>query len=176
MLDTSDFAGARVPRHARADVDGDTGDLAVNDLALTGVQAGAYFEAELADGVDDRAGAADRTRGPVERGEEAVSCGVDLATAKPGELAAHEGVMALEQLSPGAVAELDRPVRRADDVREENGREHPVGLCLLPAAGLPDVGQEPLDRSARSLAGSPRARWPAPGISTSCAPGIRSAR
>src|SRR5919204_3812731 len=50
-----------------------------------------------------------------------------------------QGVMACEQLAPGAVAELSRLRRRADDVGEENGGEHAVRLALLPAAGVPHL-------------------------------------
>jgi hypothetical protein len=38
--------------------------------------------------------------------------------------------MPLQELAPGAIAQLGCPRGRADDVREENGREDPVGLGL----------------------------------------------
>ncbi len=48
--------------------------------------------------------------------------------------------MAVQQIAPLAVAELDRPLGRADDVREEDRREHAID------AGSPaDAGQELLD-------------------------------
>jgi hypothetical protein len=40
--------------------------------------------------------------------------------------------VALEELSPGLVAQVDRPFRRPDYVGEENGREHPVDWPLRP--------------------------------------------
>src|SRR5262245_3417414 len=106
---------------------------------------GADGQAKLAHSVDDRTGAADSPRRPVERGEEAVARGVDLAPAEPQQLPAHQVVVALQQVAPVPVADLDRLGRRFDDVGKQDGSEHPVGLHVLPAAGLPDVGQESLD-------------------------------
>src|SRR2546427_6518210 len=73
-----DLAGLGVCRYAGAGVDGDAHHLAVDELALAGVQAGAYFESELAHGLADRAGTADCAAGSVERGQKAVADGVDL--------------------------------------------------------------------------------------------------
>ena len=93
-------------------------------LAFAGVQRGAELEPKLADARDDRLGTADRARGTVEGREEAV--GVELLTAVPGELPANRRMMAREQVAPRAVAELGSPLRRADDVGEEDGGEHAV--------------------------------------------------
>ena len=54
-------------------------------------------------------------------------------------------MVALEQLSPGAVAERGSSLGRADDVGEEDGREDAFRFRLIPSAALPDPGQEPLD-------------------------------
>jgi hypothetical protein len=43
--------------------------------------------------------------------------------------------VALQQVAPGAVAERRRSLRGADDVREQHGGEHPVGLGRVPFAG-----------------------------------------
>jgi hypothetical protein len=48
------LSGLRVRRDACAGVDGDAADLAVHELALTGVEAGAYIDAELAHALRDR--------------------------------------------------------------------------------------------------------------------------
>ncbi len=62
------------------------------------------------------------------------------------ELRAHEAVVALDEIVPLAVAELDRLLRRADDVGEEHRREHAVDLRLLPSSLGPDAVQELRDR------------------------------
>ena len=54
-------------------------------------------------------------------------------------------MVALEQLAPAPVAELARPLGRADDVGEQHRGEHAVGL----GAGR-DAGQELLDLVERS--------------------------
>ena len=58
--------------------------------------------------------------------------------------------MRLEQVAPAPVAEPRRELRRADDVREQDRREHPIRLLGLARAGdeLPDlrdgaIGVEP---------------------------------
>src|SRR2546425_7154610 len=105
-------------------------------LALACVQAGTHLETQLRHRLNDRAGASNPPRGTVEGGEEAVPGRVHLAAAEAYKLAAHELVVALEELAPGAVSQLGRPLARADDVGEEDGREDAVWLSFFPAAGL----------------------------------------
>src|SRR5207248_5374258 len=68
------------------------------------------------------------TRGTVERGQEAVAGGVDLAPAEALELPAHRAIVRREEHGPAAVAELRGARRRADDVGEEHRGEHTIGL------------------------------------------------
>src|SRR5262245_32053327 len=126
-------------------VDGDPSDLAVDELALARVQPGAYVDAELAHTVDDRLGATDGACRAVERGEEPVAGGVHLAAASACELPTDNRVVALEQLAPTGIAELGHLLRRADDVGEEDGRKHAVGLNRR--VRLPGVAKEGLDWS-----------------------------
>ena len=51
-------------------------------------------------------------------------------------------MVAVEQLLPRPVAERGRTVGRADDVREQDGRKHPIRRGLLPAARVPHTTQE----------------------------------
>ena len=78
--------------------------------------------------------------GAVEGGEEPVARGVDLAAPEAAELAADEVVVSLEEVAPAAIPEGGGLLRGADDVGEEDGGEHPVGL-----GAVPDAGQELLD-------------------------------
>ena len=55
--------------------------------------------------------------------------------AKALELTPHGGMVAREQLRPGVIAELADAFRRADDVGEEDRRQHPVCLRRRPGAG-----------------------------------------
>jgi hypothetical protein len=61
--------------------------------------------------------------------------------AEPYELSPHPRVLLGEQVAPTAVAELDQFRRRADDVGEENGREHAVGLDDVPLATIPHLAE-----------------------------------
>src|SRR6478736_328591 len=71
-------SGADVYSHAR--------DLATDELALAGVQAGADGEPQLGDRVDSLQRASDRATGPVECGQEAVARCVDLDAVETNEL------------------------------------------------------------------------------------------
>ena len=50
-------------------------------------------------------------------------------------------MVALEQVAPGAVAELGRTRRRPYEVREKDGREDAVSLYDVPLAALPDAAR-----------------------------------
>ena len=108
------------------------------------MQAGAHVEAELANGFRDRAGAADRARRTVEAGEESVAGRVDLDAAMAHQLLAHELMMLLQHVSPTAVTERGGTLARADDVGEQNGREHAVRFHFLLFRRLPSTLQEAL--------------------------------
>ena len=132
-------------RHSCARVDGDPGDLAVQDLAFARVQAGAHAEAEVTDAFNDGTSAGDGASGPVEAREESVPGRVDLDAAKARELPPHKRVVPFEQLPPGSIAQLDHALAGLDDVREQNGRQHAIGLGLVPGAFLPSLDEEALD-------------------------------
>ena len=58
-------------------------------------------------------------------------------TVEPGQLAAYERVMGREEVSPAAVSRFHDTLGRADDVREQDRREDPIG-----SRGRPDAGEE----------------------------------
>ena len=141
------------------------------ELALARVQAGADLEAQRRDAVPERGCAADRACGAVEGGEEAVPGRVDLVAAEALELAADGNTVGLEQLAPAAVAEVSGELGRADEVGEEDRREHAVGL-----RGRAHAGQELTDLREREIGQPAYITWSAPGSSTKRAPGIVRAR
>src|SRR4030095_1776127 len=85
-------------------------------------------------------GAAHRARGPVERSNETIAGRIHLAAAQAFDLLADDAIMLTEQFLPAVIAELGGAPRRIDDVREENGGQHAVGV----ARGA-DARQELLD-------------------------------
>jgi hypothetical protein len=135
-----------MPRQPRARVHRDARDLAVDQLALARVQAGADLEPEQAHRLDDRAGAPHGRPGRVERREEAVAGRIHLATAEPLELRTHERVVAGQQPRPAAVSQLHGALGRADDIGEEHRREHALAIVVAVVAGRLDdpahVGRE----------------------------------
>src|SRR5262249_29401516 len=108
---------------ARADRDGQPCELAVDDVALAGVHSHADAEAEGADGVADRAAAADRPRGPGTGGATPPPPrGADRPAGEARAPPPDRRVVLGEQRRPGA-ARLHRHRRRVDEVGEEDGGE-----------------------------------------------------
>src|SRR6266511_4316481 len=125
-------------RDTRAYIDRESGELSVDYVALARMNAHPNAEAEVADRVTNRAAAADRSCRPVKaRGEEAIACGVDLAAAVTGELASNHGVVFAQDLVP-TWPQLDRFLRRSDEIGEEDGRQYALGF----EAGLLTVGPD----------------------------------
>jgi hypothetical protein len=124
------LAWLRVRGDSGTRVHRDPGHLPVDELALSGVQADAHVEPELAHGLGDRTSALDRPGRTVEGCEETVAGRIHFLAAEPDQLPAHQLVVAQQKLSPGPVAERRRPLGRADDVGEKDGGQHPVELEL----------------------------------------------
>ena len=80
------FAGFCQRGDSRSDVYGNSAKLVAHDFALAGMEARSDLESERPYVVRD--GAAHRASRAVERGQKAIPGGIDLATAKAGELAA----------------------------------------------------------------------------------------
>jgi hypothetical protein len=104
VLETSTSPGGALGGDPRADVNSNAPDLAVHELALPGVEAGAHLDGEFAHALPDRASAADRSRGAVEACEESVSGRVELPAAEAGELGTDASVVAGDQPSPAPVS------------------------------------------------------------------------
>ena len=117
------LTGLPDPHHPGRDVHREPADLPLHQLGLAEMGAGANLDPELADGVDDRAGATDRVRGPVEAREEAVPRGVQLAPPMALQLLSDERVVPLDQVPPPAVPQIRGDLGRADDVGEEQGHQ-----------------------------------------------------
>ena len=126
VLETSTSPGA-ASDETRASIEtAMPADLAVRDFAFAGVEPGPDLELEPP--ATNRGSR--RPQAPLgqvlERGENPSSGGVELAALEPCELSSDDRVVPLEQRPPGRVAEPRRQLRRADDVREEDRRQHPL--------------------------------------------------
>jgi hypothetical protein len=109
-------------------VDSDAPDSLADHLDFAGVNAGLDLDSERLHAPDCGGRTPDGAAGTVEHGEETVAGRVNLAAAETGQLATHEGVMALEKLPPRSITDSsmdgssdagtgsDRPVPRLSKV------------------------------------------------------------
>src|SRR5262249_29409994 len=109
-------------------------------LDLTGVDTRPSLELETREPVADGRSASHCPCRSVERGEDSVTRHVDLAATETGELGAHHSMVPGQQLLPGSVPELHSLPGRADEIGEQERREHAVRLDILL-----DPRQEALD-------------------------------
>lgn len=105
-------------RHTRTDVERDPRGFAAPDLALAGMNAGTNLEAEIAHAVLHRDRRTQSMRRDVEHDHEPVAGALQHSTPETGGAGPNQVVMALSQLEPTVVAELDRAGSGIDDVRE----------------------------------------------------------
>ena len=88
-------------------------------LALADVQPSSRLEAEFQHSATHRPRAPERSRGPIERREEAISCGVDLTAAEAGQLAADRRAVPPQYIPPTVVTDVSSHPGRTNDVGEE---------------------------------------------------------
>ena len=135
-----DLVCVRERGDARADVNGQPADPGGQQLDLAGVQAGAYGETERVGRVPDPARAVDRPGRPVEGREDSVARELDELAAEALDVRADELVVRLADALPGRVTQRRHALGGADDVGEQDGREHAVGR-----AGSANARDELLD-------------------------------
>ena len=136
MLETSTSPGVGERRDARADVDGDALDARLGELDLARVQPGADLEAERRERASRIAHAQRTARaGPSNVARNPSPVDPDLLAAVALELASRTSRWwSASSCRPAPVAELGGALGRADDVGEEHGREHAIGLAVLAAS------------------------------------------
>jgi hypothetical protein len=115
------FAWLRLPADASSDVDCESGEVVANDLTLARVEPGPDLDTEIADGIDQRLGAADRAGRPGKHAERAVAHHLDHPTTVSVDMSPQDGLVAVKHAAPAVTALLGRLLGRTDDVSEENG-------------------------------------------------------
>lgn len=108
-------------------MDGDTADVLAPYLDLTRMQAGTD-DAEIAHGVPKGGGAADGPSGTVEGGQDAVAGELHHSASEALDVATGHLVVLVEEVLPAPIAQLTGPLRRRDDVGEQDRGENPVVL------------------------------------------------
>src|SRR5215470_15717501 len=121
-----DLAGGGKRRDTGAGADDDPCDLPLVELALPRVNSCPELEPDRLHRGENPLRAPDRPCRPVERCEEPIAGRVALDSPIAGQLPAHECVVTLEEVPPGAISQLSRAIGRAHDVREEHRRQHRV--------------------------------------------------
>src|SRR6266516_2240498 len=120
-------------------------DLVVEHLALSRVETNPQLQANFANTVSDRTGAANRPRRAIEGGKEAVTGRVHFLASELTQVIADQLVMALQKLTPRTVTESRGFARCVDDVREENGRKDALGLRFRSFGSLARLLEEAFD-------------------------------
>src|SRR6267378_6226795 len=106
----------------------DPGQLVVEDLTFAGVNAGPHVEADSVKILPDCEGTTNRTGGSIERRAESVACVIDLSAPIALQLGSHHPVVLLEQIAPSTISQLRGTLSGVNDVGEQNGRQHPIGV------------------------------------------------
>src|SRR5687768_3204235 len=104
-------------------MDGDAAYLRAHHLYFAHVDTGTDLDSEAGEGSSELDAAGDGPARLLERGEEPVPCGVELATPMPPEGAADDGVVPSHQLTPSTVSQLGGQAGGPHDVREHHRRK-----------------------------------------------------
>src|ERR1700694_400456 len=118
--------GFRQRGDACSDMHRNASDVVPSDFNFAGVDATPYFKVKLAGGISNGTGAFDGTSGTIEGREEPASRCFVLPAPTTRQLTTNGVIVPIKQVTPMPIAKLARPLRRLDDVREENRREHTV--------------------------------------------------
>lgn len=121
-----DFVSGRGTRDASGFVDRKAANIGADQFHLTGVNSSADGDAEVADRRTDCLRASNRPGGSVEEGQEAVAGSVDLASAKPVELATRPLVVLGEQFAPGGIAQPTEMRSRVNYIGAKYSGEDPI--------------------------------------------------
>ena len=96
---------------SRPDMDRDACDVITYSLHLTSVDTGSHLETMLFHQAPYLTGTMDGSRRTVESGQESVAGRTHLNTSKPRQLAADNGVVCVQQIPPGTIAQRGSSVR-----------------------------------------------------------------
>ena len=107
-----------MPGDTRADMDGNTTNLAINDFTLSGVQAGAHRRAKSLAPISDGTGTTDRSRWAIETREHTVTRRVYQPTPEALEFLPHQVMKGGKEIMPAGVAQRRGFLGGSYDVHE----------------------------------------------------------
>jgi hypothetical protein len=131
-------------------MNGDTTNIGPDQLHLTHVDANANLQALLACGSADRTSAAQRLGGTIERRQQPVAGGRDLAAAEALQLRPRRLEVPGEELAPGHITQPSGHDRGTHQVRKQKRHQDPT-MRASPKASE-GAQSRPLDHHTRLLA------------------------
>ena len=97
-------------------------------LDLAGVDGGSDLQVDRGQAVGQTEGAAQRSSRRVERRQDAIAGRLHQVAVPAGDLGANDLVVAIQNSPPATVPHGRRLLRRANDVREQDGGQNPVDV------------------------------------------------
>jgi hypothetical protein len=104
---------------------GEPAEVAAANLGLAGMDSGTNLKADFRHPIHEGQGTAGCGDGALERGEESIARGGDLAAPETDQFTPGQGVMSVEQVSPPSVADVSPAPGRVingPDIKEEKCR------------------------------------------------------
>jgi hypothetical protein len=136
------LAGACHRLHAGRDMHGEPAHIGAAPLDLAAVQSATDLDAQAPEPIAEREGTSDRSGGPIERSEQPISRGFHERASVSSNLPLGKPIVRIEDVSPTLIAELGGPLRRADDVGEQDRRQHTVRVIENERVFVPEVARE----------------------------------
>jgi hypothetical protein len=126
------LAGSRHRLYARRDMHSKATHIGATPLDLSAVQSATDLEAHAPEPITEREGTSDRPGGPIECREQPVSRCFHERASVATKLPLGEPIVCIEDVPPTLIAEFGGLLGRADDVCEQDRRQHPVGINECP--------------------------------------------
>jgi hypothetical protein len=122
-------------------MDGEAAYVGASPLDLAAVQSATDFHAHAAEPIAKSKSTPDRSGGSVERGDQPISRCLHERPTVSSKLPLGQRIVRVEDVPPTMIAKLRGPLRRADDVGEQDRRQHAVRVngCSRPREELLDL-------------------------------------
>jgi hypothetical protein len=146
-LGHDDLVRPRERNDSGADVDAEAGHVVLALLHLADVKADADLHADILHGLADRTRATHSTSWAVEDREESIAGSIDLLPVEARKRPSHLGVVRVQTIAPGKVAQARGVAGGVDDVSKHHGRQRPVDIDVTSR-----TGEELLDLIEQGLA------------------------
>jgi len=107
-------------------VNSDTADIVTDHFALACMKSSTDLDAERLDLIGYGASAADATRRAIKSCKKAIAGRLHLTATEASKHTPDRSMVVVEQVAPALIAEACSLLRRADDIGEQNRRQHAI--------------------------------------------------